>query len=249
MINVLKLIFLLYCVFSSVVYAVTDTNLQKEELPFPFVQVPVERALAEFLRLQKTEKESTPVLLGTPETIRKYAPGKFTENASVEATLNKAGQIDIKKWLVDRAIEEELGELPSGEWPSEEAGYFLEVSVYQPAWIGEHPQVVIGLIPTKKPWEIFAYLNWGGWNSNPMPEEHVAVFKYWHEKYNAVPVSVVGDVVQVMLEKVPDTKDKALELAKEQAIYNMDLIYQGEESLQALANNLINQKVWFFWWD
>ena len=29
-----------------------------------------------------------------------------------------------KKWPVDRAIEEELGELTSGEWPSNEAGYF-----------------------------------------------------------------------------------------------------------------------------
>ena len=39
-------------------------------------------------------------------------------------------------------------------------------------------------IPVNEPWQIFAYFPFAGWNDCPSAEEHMAVAKYWYEKYN-----------------------------------------------------------------
>ena len=48
-----------------------------------------------------------------------------------------------------------------------------------------HDRVVIGLVPTTLPWEALAHLRLGGWNECPTPAEHVAILKWWHERYGA----------------------------------------------------------------
>lgn len=45
-------------------------------------------------------------------------------------------------------------------------------------------------IPTVNPWEVFAWLPFGGWNDCPDSEDMMAVFQYWYEKYGAVPACI-----------------------------------------------------------
>ena len=39
--------------------------------------------------------------------------------------------------------------------------------------------LILAKIPVKNPWEIFAYLPFGGWNECPNTPELMAVAKYW----------------------------------------------------------------------
>jgi hypothetical protein len=60
---------------------------------------------------------------------------------------------------------------------------------------------------------------------------------------------VSGDVIEMTVARPPMTKEAAMELAKEQFLYCPDIVYQGTESVEALAAGLLDARVWFFWWD
>lgn len=103
-------------------------------------------------------------------------------------------------------------------------------------------------IPVKNPWEVFAWIPFGGWNSCPAPEEHMAVAKYWYEKYGAVPAVMTEDVLEFSV-PAPVKRRDALALAWEQNAYCSDIVAQGCESVGVLADSLAKSTTWFFWWD
>lgn len=103
-------------------------------------------------------------------------------------------------------------------------------------------------VPVKNPWEIFAYLPFGGWNECPDTETHMAVSKYWYEKYGAVPAVITMDTLEFLL-PAPVSEEQAMELAKEQYVYCTDIVDQGIGEVHLLAKSLCQSKIWFFWWD
>jgi len=109
--------------------------------------------------------------------------------------------------------------------------------------------IIIAKIPTDKPWELAAWIPMGGWNECPAPEVQVAVFKYWYEKYGAIPAVVHSDIWELYVEKPPSTKDVATALAWEQFGFCSDIIWQGAQKINVLASTLLNSKIWYFWWD
>lgn len=108
--------------------------------------------------------------------------------------------------------------------------------------------LILAEIPVQNPWEVFAYLPFGGWNACPDTEEQMAAAKYWYELYGAVPAVLTHDVLEFELPK-PAGTEKALELAKEQYLFCADIVDQGVETVGALADMLSKSKVWYFWWD
>ena len=110
-------------------------------------------------------------------------------------------------------------------------------------------EVIIAKIPTENPWELAAWIPMGGYNACPMPEEQAAVFKYWHEKYGAVPADITYDVWEMMLTRPPVTDEEAETLAKEQFAFCEDSVFQGAQTIRRLASFLKNSTTWFFWWD
>lgn len=110
--------------------------------------------------------------------------------------------------------------------------------------------IVLAEIPVKHPWEVFAYLPFGGWNECPAAEEHMAVAKYWFEKYEAVPALMTPDVLEYTIPfgtSVPSWQ--ALDLALEQYAYCNDIVDQGVETVGRLADGLMKSHNWYFWWD
>ena len=51
----------------------------------------------------------------------------------------------------------------------------------------------------KNPWEIFAYLPFGGWNECPNTPELMAVAKYWAQQHGAVPAAMSHDELEFTL--------------------------------------------------
>jgi len=110
-------------------------------------------------------------------------------------------------------------------------------------------EVIIAKIPTENPWELAAWIPMGGFNFCPSPEKQVAVFRYWHEKYGAVPAVVTSDIWELTLTKPPLTEEEAEALAKEHFAFCSDAVAQGPETIRGLASMLKGSTMWFFWWD
>ena len=112
-----------------------------------------------------------------------------------------------------------------------------------------HP-LILAKIPVKNPWEVFAYLPFGGWNDCPDTAALMAVSKYWHEQHDAVPAVLTYDTLEYSV-PAPVAKESARELAAEQYAFCADIIEQGAPSMTVgkLAADLKNSNIWYFWWD
>ena len=107
---------------------------------------------------------------------------------------------------------------------------------------------LLAYIPTNEPWEVFAWLPFGGWNECPEPEEILWIAKYWYERYNAIPAVMTHDVLEFSAPPIKD-KDTALGLALEQFAACPDIVYQGADTIGRLAGRLMQSSVWYFRWD
>ena len=139
--------------------------------------------------------------------------------------------------------EEVLGEMEGGYDNCRFSGYWdSDTDMTYP--------LILAKIPVKNPWEIFAYLPFGGWNECPDTPELTAVAKYWFEQYGAVPAAMTHDELEFVLPS-PLPKEKAMEVAAEQYGFCPDVVEQGPEdaTVGSLADVLRQSTVWYFWWD
>ncbi|MDE7399861.1 MAG: DUF4253 domain-containing protein [Oscillospiraceae bacterium] len=179
---------------------------------------------------------------------------EFVENLkSRREQLLSSPQIDTRKWFVDKLTEEKNG---FGEYWKKVVGEV--VGEPEDAARGFHGFVnfgtkksvecVLAKIPVTNPWEVFAWLPFGGWNECPPPEEIIWIAKYWYEKYGAVPAVMTCDILEFAARPVKD-KTAALDLALEQFAFCEDNVFQGVDTIGRLAGRLMQSSVWYFWWD
>ncbi len=105
-------------------------------------------------------------------------------------------------------------------------------------------KVHIVLLPANDGTEAPAFLNWGGWNTCPPPEYHVAALRAWRARYGAELVGMGGYALDLAVAARPPSRDDALALAREQTLY-----CSGDRTLRALALDLMGDDWWSFWWD
>ena len=163
----------------------------------------------------------------------------------------ESGEEFLQQWL--KEIKEDLEEDEPGYWEqligevSDGEGIDRFLSIWDYGGKQTIP-IVLAEIPVKNPWEVFAYLPFGGWNECPANEEHMAVAKYWFEKYGAVPALMTHDVLEYSL-PAPVSREKAIEVAWEQFTYCSDIVEQGVGTVGRLADGLAESSCWYFWWD
>jgi hypothetical protein len=141
--------------------------------------------------------------------------------------------------------------MPHGDWPEDAFpnSPFAAGRRVTHGFDDRSRSVVLALVPTPRSWEVPAYLEFGGWNANPPPVEHVAVHRNWHEQYGAQLVAMQFDVLEMMVARPPKTRQAALRLARDQYHYCEDIVEQGTRTLEQLASGLLRGESWFFWWD
>lgn len=112
-----------------------------------------------------------------------------------------------------------------------------------------YENLILIKIPRDKPWEAAAIVPIGAVNYDITPEEQIAVFKYWYEKYKVLPAVVVYDIWEMYLEEKIEDEEEIRNLAREQFAFCPDIIYQGLDEIKNLGNLLKYSKIWYFWWD
>lgn len=133
-----------------------------------------------------------------------------------------------------------------GDWQDEVVGTEDAVNPIDDFDFTEGSNIYLVEVPVKEPWQVFAYIPFGGWNECPDTDEQMAVAKYWYEKYGAVPAHFSNDMIQYYVPK-PVT-DNTMSVAEEHMGYCEDAVLQGD-NLTTLAATIKESTVWTFWWD
>ncbi len=190
-----------------------------------------------------------PVIVGDADDLSAHTEAAAYVTDSFTQLLTQANSIDPIEWFNKRQAQDpEYYDLTAGA--AENLSPALDISVHLDVLTGEpKAEIYIALVPVTDSWMIPAFLKIGGWNDCPTAAEHTAIFKYWHAQYGIRVAGITADVIELEVERPPTTPEQALQLAREQFIYCPDIVYQGTQSIAALASTLLNGRVWFFWWD
>jgi hypothetical protein len=163
-------------------------------------------------------------------------------------------KLNMDKWLdlkcaVNQEIDEEFEE---SDWPYDVApdDSLQALQTWDPD-VGsrELDSVFILLVHADHSWEVPAKLLYGGWNECPVPQVHVGFLKRWFGLHDAEIISIGRATIEMRVGKPPVSRDEALELAREQFVYCPDCVDQGAGSVPSLAAELLNGRIWHFWWD
>ncbi|HBG5342823.1 TPA: DUF4253 domain-containing protein [Clostridioides difficile] len=211
--------------------------------------------LFEKMREDGKEKEYTPIIVIDEKVglLRENIDMIVKEYASLENyrdyCLKKYNEIDVNKFFEFRKhqISDLLKELMNLEDTFYDYKHFrpvMNIDIFQ-----DYNKVYIAKIPTVKPYEVFAYISIGGFNDCPSDEEHIAIAKYWYEKYGIFPIAIGCDTVQYSAKNLTKDSKKFDDLCIELVLYCDDIIVQGYETLKALKDVLQHSAIWLFWWD
>jgi hypothetical protein len=206
------------------------------------LHVPIAEALAQWERLRNL----------VPETL--YWPvlgwDRFKEptweNDLVQANINEGLQLDVRYWLEVEEGKTKIDEQREKRYANKELSPF--VFRLHRGWFSSL-LVPITLMPTADFWEIPAYLPVTVNEWDPSPAVHVAIMKYWHERWGAELVAMVAGALEMRVLQPPMEWEETLMLAKEQYAYSPDLVDQQVGSVNGLAKILLNGHIWQFWWD
>lgn len=245
------------------------------DLPFALETVHGEAAYETLMSLRSQSQQAIPVVLGDDEELERLLEVSAEDERDYAEILAAANDIDVLAWVAEKhesylAMMAEYGDAEAdldddedeADGDADEAEFeagadddegdfmpHLSTLAYDIVSGEAKPRVHIGLIPVAESWQVPAYLKIGDWNECPEAAVHVAFFKYWYEQYGAVVTAISSDTIEFSVTRPPLSIEQARVLARQQYMYCADIVDQGVESEENLAQTLLNADNWFFWWD
>ncbi len=225
-------------------------ELQSRLGPLEVIALPPQEAWDVWLRERSSALETGlwPLFLG-PDYVE---AGRQDPEGSFEELMQEAKGIDIKTWLEQRSTEvlmesEQAKFDPAELSPSGNAAtHFTLIDGLDPK---KTPLTYFARVPCKEPWMVPLVVPFGGANDCPVDAQHAALFRYWQETYKAELVGATSEIVEFYLPTPIQNPKIATTLAWEMYAYAPDIVEQGTETVEELANNLLGSSSWFFWWD
>jgi hypothetical protein len=206
----------------------------------------------ERLRAQGRRDGFTAIFLGPWVDPNILEEKHYPSRRSLEEYLKQAAQLDVDRWLRER-VRENPGTFSAemGNWPESAPDTSRIAAHAHRHALTQIPYevVYIAKIPTLENWQTPAYVDFGGWNDRPSAAVLTAVAKRWHDRFGTSILSATIDVLEFSVTNPPASREQAIELAKEHFIVCPDTVYQGTETISALAAALLNSNYWYFWWD
>jgi hypothetical protein len=245
----------------------TELFLRTRIGPIPVTIVPKPQALAEWTRRQQAFPETSrwPLIIGEVENLELFnSDGFFEDGATAEDILAEAEDIEAAELIAERAEElladyeddeegvaylqdEVLPVDPATLDPNQPANQNL--AIVQALGKATEPNVALVELPLAEPWQLFALRPFGDWNEVPSDADLTSILRHWFETYRAVPCALLPDTLELWLPNPIKDPATATKVALEQYAVCVDIVDQGTETVQALAQALLNSHVWFFWWD
>ncbi|HEY9841035.1 MAG: DUF4253 domain-containing protein [Candidatus Sericytochromatia bacterium] len=227
-----------------------------------YAQVPGPRAIElwEALRARTVPLGYWPLILGrqSESLTRPESHDSWPIPASREEILAAAAALDLDAW-VQAQLGSDNFELSFDPEEFAEFGSFFAPEAMQPNHqfsvhlnlLTRKPYKEVGMafVPVAAGWEVPAFFFIGGWNACPGPEVHVRLLQEWEQSHGAELVGYTGDVLELKVQRPPQTLEQAQQLARVQYAYCPDIVEQGVQTLENLARTLVNSSVWYFWWD
>lgn len=230
-----------------------------------YVELPGRYARTAWLYLREHLPQSHPLVIPPHTYPRGLTIG--AQDAQIQTALRDYGQLSLNSWWPDRwgnyDFDREYDELADFQHlavdlreplpnpqPSHEFRVTLDHVTPDPTLAQDYAHAVWLLtFPHLKGWELPIYLQFGGWNACPDPQEHGAVLAYWYHYYGAELFGLGSDVLELWVADPPVSLTTAMVLAKEQMAYCDDLVFQGTLTVKRLAQYLLGSTSWSFWWD
>lgn len=170
-------------------------------------------------------------------------PGKFLEKKQKEAA--QYYEVEDVTFDLTQSVNDVLG-----RWTEEPYEAVQDEPTVIRNYKGDfHDTVYIALIPTDDWTKVPALMQFGGWNYCPEDEWHVAAFRHWDKLYSAELVSMTQAIVELRVKHRPQMLRDAVTLAMEQYHYCNDIVDQGVDDPANLAKFLMQNNMWYFWWD
>jgi hypothetical protein len=107
----------------------------------------------------------------------------------------------------------------------------------------------LALVAVERPADVFATTGWlGAVNSVDEPWQLTSIARSWEERYDAILVGLGFDTAWFAVRRPPGP-DQALRAAAELYMFCPDIVEQGADTVEALAESLPHIHTWMFWWD
>jgi hypothetical protein len=106
-------------------------------------------------------------------------------------------------------------------------------------------------VPTADPCEVPAHLLFGGFNSCPPPEVHVAMLRSMQTRYKARLLLCDCGTIEIVVSHRPANRHEALRLATDFLTYaeSFEGTAHNKQSAGHIAAYLLASDYWAFWWD
>ena len=114
------------------------------------------------------------------------------------------------------------------------------------------PPCCIALVPAGRPADALAVLGWcpGNWFdafAADTPVALAAVLRSWEERFGARLLALTHDQAWLLVERPPPDLDAALPVAAEHWVFCDEPA--GRQPVRATAADLVDNPIWYFWWD
>jgi len=107
----------------------------------------------------------------------------------------------------------------------------------------------VALFHVEQPCDVPAAVCWtGAADRGVEPAGHSAVLRGWAERFDAEPVAMTADTVELVVSRPPRDADEALAVAREQFAYCPDVVTRGTGRLWDLAGTQVVSPSWYFRW-
>lgn len=229
--------------------------------------VPGDRAAAKWKEIADLHPTTGywPLLIGSPEAVKEAVECR-ADLASDEPDTTDPAAIDLDTWFAERlemvtgADEDDPEDEPLGtEWLEIDVEALVSQDELEelddtPSAVTDDefeplPSVGIALVKADRPADILLDRPFGGWNDCPSDAELVAILRRWEDRYGVRLMSITHDSMELHRSSPVADPDLAVTIAKEVAIVAPDIVLQGTETAQVLAEELMSRPHWFLWWD
>jgi hypothetical protein len=253
-------------------------------IPFPHVSVTGLAARSTLENLRREHPTATPIIVGgngnslrmlfderralSPEERMDYRERSLRGDGW---SLHLAYERDLHDRQQRRLRELNAPEILIRDWEPPEAVNVAEVvnqtwpePLYRPIDLrcaASSDMVLIVLIPTVQPWDVAAYLGFGGFNACPAPWVHVAYAREWSAQFGARLLSLTHDTLEFEVARPITSREGAVTMAAVHEHYCSDIadewatwlrlegLPDTTSSIVKHAAYLLGARLWQFWWD